>query len=322
MGLSVAAVARRMGVAPATLRTWDRRYGVGPSEHRPGSHRRYGPTDLARLEHMRRLVIAGISPAEAARAARELVIDEATLSPVTAVPPPPTPGRTTEGSGGGDSAGRAGGGRVVPIPGGDPAARGLARAAQALDTAACASIIDESLDRRGAVWTWDNLLVPVLVGIGQQWDKDGRGIEVEHALSAAVQDALSIKVRETPIPLGHRSVLLTCAPDEMHSLVLWAVAAALAERGIGSRILGAGLPTPALRSAVQRLGPAVVFIWAQIPGTADPSQLAAIPTVRPAPALLIGGPGWREQPDGLPDRVIRVTDLTDTVGRIAHAVGE
>ena len=39
-GLTVAAVARRLGVAPATLRTWDRRYGLGPSEHSAGSQRR------------------------------------------------------------------------------------------------------------------------------------------------------------------------------------------------------------------------------------------------------------------------------------------
>ena len=38
--LPVAAVARRLGVAPATLRTWDRRYGLGPSVHAPGAHRR------------------------------------------------------------------------------------------------------------------------------------------------------------------------------------------------------------------------------------------------------------------------------------------
>jgi hypothetical protein len=34
--LSVGAVARRLGVAPATLRTWARRYGVGPSGHTTG----------------------------------------------------------------------------------------------------------------------------------------------------------------------------------------------------------------------------------------------------------------------------------------------
>ena len=39
--LTVAAVARRLGVAPATLRTWDRRYGLGPSSHEAGEHRRY-----------------------------------------------------------------------------------------------------------------------------------------------------------------------------------------------------------------------------------------------------------------------------------------
>ena len=53
--LTVAAVARRLGVAPATLRTWDRRYGLGPTEHSTGEHRRYNGRDLARLTLMRKL---------------------------------------------------------------------------------------------------------------------------------------------------------------------------------------------------------------------------------------------------------------------------
>lgn len=67
--LTVAAVARRLGVAPATLRTWDRRYGLGPSEHNAGAHRRYSPQDVARLVTMRRLTMAGVAPSEAARSA-------------------------------------------------------------------------------------------------------------------------------------------------------------------------------------------------------------------------------------------------------------
>ena len=67
--LTVAAVARRLGVAPSTLRTWDRRYDLGPSAHTAGSHRRYGPEDLARLVVMRRLTLEGVPPAEAARIA-------------------------------------------------------------------------------------------------------------------------------------------------------------------------------------------------------------------------------------------------------------
>ena len=69
--LTVAAVARRIGVAPATLRTWDRRYGLGPSEHIEGEHRRYCPSDLAKLTMMRRLIVAGVAPADAAEQARQ-----------------------------------------------------------------------------------------------------------------------------------------------------------------------------------------------------------------------------------------------------------
>ena len=64
--LSVAAVARKLGIAPATLRTWDRRYGIGPSDHVPGTHRRYSADDLARLELMRNALLHGATPAAAA----------------------------------------------------------------------------------------------------------------------------------------------------------------------------------------------------------------------------------------------------------------
>lgn len=69
--LTVAAVAARLGVAPATLRTWDRRYGLGPSEHTAGAHRRYSAVDLGRLMTMRSLTLDGIPPSDAARIARE-----------------------------------------------------------------------------------------------------------------------------------------------------------------------------------------------------------------------------------------------------------
>ncbi|NVI90901.1 MerR family transcriptional regulator, partial [Actinomadura sp. BRA 177] len=63
-GLGVGAVAQRLGVAPSTLRTWDRRYGIGPSGRSPGGHRRYTPADLARLEVMQRQILAGAPPGE------------------------------------------------------------------------------------------------------------------------------------------------------------------------------------------------------------------------------------------------------------------
>ncbi len=74
--LTVAAVAQRLGVAPATLRTWDRRYGLGPSGHAAGAHRRYSADDLARLVVMRRLALDGVAPQDAAKAALEADISK------------------------------------------------------------------------------------------------------------------------------------------------------------------------------------------------------------------------------------------------------
>ncbi|MGW0370392.1 MerR family transcriptional regulator, partial [Streptomyces coeruleorubidus] len=65
-GLTTGEVARRLGVAPTTVRTWDRRYGLGPAAHTGGRHRRWTAGDMARLERMCALTATGIAPAEAA----------------------------------------------------------------------------------------------------------------------------------------------------------------------------------------------------------------------------------------------------------------
>ena len=53
----------RLGVAPSTLRTWNRRYGIGAQELSPGKHRRYTAEDIVRLEHMQKLILRGAAPA-------------------------------------------------------------------------------------------------------------------------------------------------------------------------------------------------------------------------------------------------------------------
>jgi hypothetical protein len=86
--LPVAAVAGRLGVAPATLRTWDRRYGLGPTRHSAGEHRRYSPADVARLDLLHRLVLAGVPPAEAARIARQPALPASPANPGQSQPDP------------------------------------------------------------------------------------------------------------------------------------------------------------------------------------------------------------------------------------------
>ncbi|MFJ6486506.1 MerR family transcriptional regulator [Streptomyces sp. NPDC091682] len=52
------------------MRSWERRYAIGPAVRVAGKHRRWLPENIARLEEMCHLTGQGVPPAEAARAAR------------------------------------------------------------------------------------------------------------------------------------------------------------------------------------------------------------------------------------------------------------
>ncbi|KAA8888383.1 MerR family transcriptional regulator [Nocardia colli] len=69
-GYTVRAVAERLGIPTATLRSWNRRYNIGPPQHRPGKHRLYTEADIALLGQMLTLIQDGASPAGAAAAVR------------------------------------------------------------------------------------------------------------------------------------------------------------------------------------------------------------------------------------------------------------
>ncbi len=66
---TVSVVAERVGVPTATLRSWNQRYGVGPSDHSPGRRRLYSENDIATVKRMRELIVGGASPRSAAQTA-------------------------------------------------------------------------------------------------------------------------------------------------------------------------------------------------------------------------------------------------------------
>lgn len=320
-GVAVTDMARRLGVAPATLRTWDRRYGLGPGAHLAGTARRYSAADVRRLERMRRLTLAGVGPAEAA--ARALV----------EVGPAGEEGPVAGGSGERDR----------PVSG--AAARGLARAALALDAATTTALVSAALRDLGVHRAWDQVLRPVLVAAGQRWASTGEGVDVEHLLSQCVADALrapgllpapGLQAPTPPPPAlsppalppavlpapalpGRRPVLLACCEGEQHSLPLFVLAAALVERQLVASVLGPATPAAALHAAVRRTGPAAVFVWSQQASSADRAGLAAVPSTRPAVVVIAGGPGW--DPGGLPPRVASATSLSQAVDLVQGAHG-
>ncbi|MFJ1755458.1 MerR family transcriptional regulator [Kitasatospora sp. NPDC088134] len=297
-GVSTGSVARHLGVSPTTVRSWERRYGIGPAHRDPGQHRRWSAEDIALLDAMCRLTARGVPPAEAARAARAAAgaAEAAGAAAAGRGPGAADPGGSVP------RAGRQvpGGSRAMRVGAVRPECRGLARAALRLDGPEVAGILRAALEALGPVRAWTEVMMPALRAAGRKWAVDGEQyVEVEHLLSWHVSAAL----RSAAIaPAAYREgppALLAALPGEQHTLPLEAVAAAMAARGLPYRMLGAAVPPRALVDAVERLGPSAVLLWSQSRETADPRLAHRIGGTewgpagsRTSPLLITAGPGW------------------------------
>lgn len=351
VGLTTGEVARRLGVAPTTVRTWDRRYGLGPDAHTGGRHRRWTPVDVARLERMCALTATGIPPAEAART----VLDEATQERTPAAPTDPAapapsepapaaraapappeaageaagveaPGRRDEGGAPRPSVrarSRAGSGlRLGDVR---QECKGIARAALRLDASALDELLETAIAEHGLVAAWTEVIMPTLQAVGRKWESSGeKYVEVEHFLSWHVSGALRRGAPPTAADRPGATLVLACVPGENHTLPLEVLAAALAERGLPVRMFGGALPVESLVTAVRRTGPAAVALWAQSRTTASrplAQHVAAmewgVRGARRKPVVLTIGPGWsgRTVP-GLP----RPTGLAEAVAVLETVV--
>lgn len=262
-GYTVRAVAERLGIPTATLRSWNRRYGIGPAQDRPGRHRLYTETDVAVLEHMLELIGGGASPAGAAAAARG----------------------------------------PVPVLGDRGALLG---AAFALDTGTVNAQLEAHVRAYGVVQTWDSLCRPAFADIVARQGAGEECIDVEHLLSWSIAAAMQqVKPAQGGVP-----VLLACTSGETHSLPLDVLRAALAQAGIGARMLGADVPTVAVSGALSRhQGRATVLLWSQRESTALTSAVLACTEV--GARVLVGGPGWD---------VVMLPAAAERIGSLAAAV--
>ncbi|WNZ14040.1 cobalamin B12-binding domain-containing protein [Streptomyces sp. 11x1] len=317
-GLTSGALARRLGVSPTTLRSWDRRYGIGPAVRADGRHRRWTPRDVTVVEAMCRLTAAGVPPAEAARAAKEGAGGRS-------VEEDPGRARTPDG---GPRPSRAAG----PTAPGDlrRECRGLARAAVRLDAPAVEEQLAEAVERYGLTVAWQEVMVPTLHAVGRKWASSrDRYVEVEHLLSWHVSTTLRRHTRPPaprPDTTAPGPVVLACVPGEQHTLPLEALNAALGELGLPTRMFGAAVPAEALTSAVDRLGPVAVVLWAQARSTASlplARHVAAarwgVKGARRQPLVVLGGPGWHGHPA---PGTVRPSSLGDAVEVLSALRGQ
>jgi hypothetical protein len=186
-----------------------------------------------------------------------------------------------------------------------------------LDTFETNRMLTDLVRRDGVISTWNSMIMPVLRALGERTRVTGDGIDVEHAFSEVILGVMRSVASGVPQPGNAPVVLLACADSDYHSLPLHALAAALAERGVGTRMLGSGLPPHALSASVRRTGPSVIVLFARMSG-ADAGDVEGLRRQRPAPTVILAGPGWR--PETMPSSARTASSLIGAVDEVLQAI--
>lgn len=224
----IRAVAELTGVSTATLRAWERRYGVPTPSRTASAYRLYGDEDVALVTQMRDLVESGVAPAEAARALREHATG------------------TTETTG-----------ETDPY---QLAADRIVDAAQRFDVEMIREEVTRSLALGPAVAIFDRALAPALVRIGDLWHKGQLTVAQEHLVSNVLLGRVN-QLLELIQPVDStRKVVLACFEEEEHVIGLYGAAIHFAAWGYRSVFLGARTPPDAVARVVGTLKVDVVAL--------------------------------------------------------------
>ncbi len=291
--LRIGEVARRTGVAVATLRAWERRYDLLDPDRTEGGHRLYRESDVQRVKAMSRLLADGWS---AAAAAREVLREPATVTTL----------RPISGGGEGDT---------------DAATALIDRldaAIDGFDGPSADLVVDDVLARLEVPRALDEVILPVLRKVGEGWQDDPRVIAREHFATNTLRPRLQRLLRATGGVAG-RTLLAATPEAEEHDLGLLASAAVAAHAGWKVHFLGSRTPTAAIERGVVQLGPEVVLVGAVFPTHAQ-AFLADRPDFGSA-GVVIGGPGFSPRDtQRLTNAVLHEGDIADLPATLERAL--
>lgn len=201
--LNIAAISRRTGIAPDTLRKWESRYGVLRPARTAGGQRRYSDHDVARVEWLRDRLAEGWRIGEAAR-----MLEETTVTPYS---------------------------DAVLLR------DALVEAAAAGEPARVGALLDQAFAVLPLEVTLHEVVTPLLRWIGEEWHAGRLSVAHEHAVTSRVRAKLEQLMADQRGSVRGTAVL-ACAPGEQHDLGLLMFAVALRADGWRVEYLGADTP--------------------------------------------------------------------------------
>ncbi|MEP6815116.1 MAG: MerR family transcriptional regulator [Marmoricola sp.] len=220
--------ARLSGVTEASLRAWERRYGVVVPQRNEAGYRVYNQENLAAVSTMRRLVEEGWSPAEAANAVRSGMVAS-----------------VLDHAAGGESS------NGIEAPNAATYRQLFLTSATQMDTAG----LEESLDGGFALGSFehvvDSWLFPTLEALGDGWASGEIDVAGEHTASHAVHRRLSSAFEAAGSRSRGPAVAVGLPSGSQHDLGALAFATAIRRRGLDVLYLGANVPADSWENAVR-----------------------------------------------------------------------
>lgn len=262
--ITIKRAAELTGVPEATLRIWERRYGIGAPSRSESGYRLYDAPAILAIKDMQRLIAEGWSPQQAAIEVRGRVVDVASAAQPNAPAGHELPGDVTD--------------------------RFFA-AIDALDGRQLSSVLDSAFSVASFEFVTDNWLVPTLRQLGERWAAGDVDIASEHFASHAIMRRLSAAFEGSSQSGSGPRVLIGAPSGSLHEIGTLAFATAVARRALRVVYLGADVPAESWVAAAQRHGADAVAISVVMPSDVAAAQLCVDALKRHCPqvAITVGG---------------------------------
>ena len=292
---------RLTGVSEASLRAWERRYGVVVPHRNESGYRLYDEEALAAVSTMRRLVEDGWSPAEAARA-----VSSGTVPSVTE----PVDGPETSNS--------------EDQPSAVAYMQLFLSSAARMDTAG----IEESLDGGFALGSFehvvDSWLFPTLEALGEGWARGEIDVAGEHAASHAVHRRLSAAFDAAGSRSRGPTVVVGVPAGSQHDLGALAFATAVRRGGLDVLYLGANVPVSSWETAVRDREARAAVLSVVTPEDRPAAVAAAerLLSLAPVPMVCAGGASAANLAGGVQTLASSIGAAAQELDQLAHGSGD
>ena len=254
-------VSTKTGVPAATLRAWERRYGIPNPLRTESAYRLYRETDIEQIKLLKRMVDEGLAPSEAARLLKLKEERQAEDSESPSSPEESTQrDASTERSARVDelSAPRellAHSEVTAPL---EAAREQIFSAIRLFDPLGLEQAVRRSLLLGSARLVFDEIFAPVLRQVGEEWHQGRLSIAQEHLASEQIGNATRELLRLVQPDQRSRSIVLACIRGEFHVLPLYGSALHFVQYGYRVILLGSNAPPEALAHSINSLSPSAI----------------------------------------------------------------